>query len=293
VLTGLALSLLEAGETDRATALCLEGLGLYQQAGDLRGAAAATANLGLIWQRRGDEHRATALWEESLAVRRRIEDTSGMAHILTLMGSLALSQGSYARAHALFHESLALRRQIDDQDGIAPNFEGLAAVGAAQDDLIPAVQLAGAAAALRDAIGVPLPLRERAAHGRTLATLRARLDAETFERTWAEGQALSLEQVAAVATALHAVEVTPPLDASASDNPTPQIAPSTTHTYGLTPREIEVLRLLTQGLTYAQIAEALVISPRTVDAHVRAIFSKLDVRSRTSATRVALQHHLV
>jgi DNA-binding NarL/FixJ family response regulator len=36
-----------------------------------------------------------------------------------------------------------------------------------------------------------------------------------------------------------------------------------------------------------------VISPRTVDAHVRAIFGKLDVRSRTAATRIALQHRLV
>jgi DNA-binding NarL/FixJ family response regulator len=54
-----------------------------------------------------------------------------------------------------------------------------------------------------------------------------------------------------------------------------------------------VLRLLTLGLTYAQIAETLVISPRTVDAHVRAIFGKLDVRSRSAATRVALQHQLI
>ena len=61
----------------------------------------------------------------------------------------------------------------------------------------------------------------------------------------------------------------------------------------LTTREISVLRLLVQGLTYVQIAEQLVISPRTVDAHLRAIYSKLGVRSRHEATRFATEHHLV
>ena len=48
---------------------------------------------------------------------------------------------------------------------------------------------------------------------------------------------------------------------------------------GLTAREVVVLRLLAQGLTDAQIAETLVISTRTVNAHLRSIYSKLDVTS--------------
>ncbi len=150
-----------------------------------------------------------------------------------------------------------------------------------------------AAEALRAAIGVPLPARERPARDRTLATLRARLDAETFAQAWAEGQALSLEQAMAVAMAVRAQEGGPGSGPSAADRPSPQAAPSPTPGYDLTRRETEVLRLLADGLTYAQIAEALVISPRTVDAHVRAIFGKLDVRSRGAATRVALEHRLI
>lgn len=61
----------------------------------------------------------------------------------------------------------------------------------------------------------------------------------------------------------------------------------------LTPREREVLRLLTMGLTNPQIAERLVISPVTVNAHVRSIYSKLAVTSRSAATRYALLHHLI
>ena len=62
---------------------------------------------------------------------------------------------------------------------------------------------------------------------------------------------------------------------------------------GLTPREMDVLRLLAKGLTSAQIAEQLVIGVVTVNFHVRSIYGKLGVTSRPAATRYALEHHLV
>jgi DNA-binding NarL/FixJ family response regulator len=62
---------------------------------------------------------------------------------------------------------------------------------------------------------------------------------------------------------------------------------------GLSPREIEVLRLVANGLTDAQVASELYISPRTVARHLQSIYTKLNVNSRTAATRFALEHHLV
>jgi non-specific serine/threonine protein kinase len=292
-LTGLALSVLEVGDAERAAALCGEGLALSRQAGDRRGEAAALANLGLIRRARGDDEGAAALWGESLSVRRRIGDRGGTAHVLALLGGVALRRGDLARATELFHESLTLRREMGDQDGIAPIFEGLAAIGAARGDDIPAVRLAAAADALRAATGVPRSSPERAGHDRALTSLRARLDRAEFARAWSEGQALSLDQAIGAAMSMRVREGHPGLGASAPALPPAGAVPAPPAAFELTPRETEVLRLLTFGLTYAQIAEALVISPRTVDAHVRAIFGKLDVRSRTAATRVALQHHLV
>jgi DNA-binding CsgD family transcriptional regulator len=61
----------------------------------------------------------------------------------------------------------------------------------------------------------------------------------------------------------------------------------------LTGREIEVLKLVAQGLTNAQIAEQLVLSPLTVNAHLRSIFNKLDVANRTTAVHQALELGLV
>ena len=62
---------------------------------------------------------------------------------------------------------------------------------------------------------------------------------------------------------------------------------------GLTDREVEVLCLIAQGWTDAQIAEHLVISPRTVNHHTTSLYSKLGVSSRAAATRYALEHHLL
>ena len=61
----------------------------------------------------------------------------------------------------------------------------------------------------------------------------------------------------------------------------------------LTEREVEVLRLVARGLTDAQVAQILVVSPRTVNAHLRTIYSKLGITSRHAATLFALQHQLL
>ncbi len=63
--------------------------------------------------------------------------------------------------------------------------------------------------------------------------------------------------------------------------------------YDLTEREVEVLGLMVEGLTNAQIAQALAISRSTVKAHASNIFLKLSVASRTEAVSLALQQHLI
>jgi DNA-binding CsgD family transcriptional regulator len=61
---------------------------------------------------------------------------------------------------------------------------------------------------------------------------------------------------------------------------------------GLSAREVEVLRLVSQGLTDAEVAERLFLSPRTVGQHLRNVYNKLGVNSRAAATRFAVEHEL-
>ncbi|HUG64114.1 MAG TPA: LuxR C-terminal-related transcriptional regulator [Gaiellaceae bacterium] len=63
--------------------------------------------------------------------------------------------------------------------------------------------------------------------------------------------------------------------------------------HGLTPRELDVLRLVASGISNKQIAAELVISEHTVARHVQNIFAKLDVSSRTAAASFAFEHQLV
>ena len=75
--------------------------------------------------------------------------------------------------------------------------------------------------------------------------------------------------------------------------PTPPARGTPPAPAGLTDREVEVLCLIAQGWTDAQIAEQLVISPRTVNRHTTSLYSKLGVSSRAAATRCAMEHHLL
>ena len=77
-----------------------------------------------------------------------------------------------------------------------------------------------------------------------------------------------------------------PLSSSPSASPTPE------YPAGLSPREVEVLRLVVAGLTNAQAAKELYLSPRTIETHLTSIYQKLGVSSRAAATRFALEHRL-
>jgi len=90
----------------------------------------------------------------------------------------------------------------------------------------------------------------------------------------------------AVATARQQLGAAP--DLAALDGPGARDTPA-----GLSPRELEVLRLVAAGKTNKSIAKQLFLSEKTVDRHVSNIFAKAGVASRAAATAFAYQHGLV
>lgn len=292
VLSGLGLTVLYLGEDERATALCEQSLAISRALGDPRGIASWLANLGLIMLARGDDQRAQELCEESLAIRKALGYKGGCAHTLAILGRIALDQGAYERATACYKESLTLRQETGEQEGIATALEGLAAVTGMQGQPVSAARLYGFAESLRTLLGAPLTPIDRPAYQQTVAAIRAQLDEPTFLKAWTAGQAMTLEDAIAEAVQVKAREIIPPTTPLAPVE-TPSTSPARRNPFGLTAREIEVLRLVPQGLTTTQIAAQLMISPRTADAHLRSIYRKLEVSSRAAATRSAIEHKLI
>ncbi len=163
---------------------------------------------------------------------------------------------------------------------IAACLVGLGEVVSAQRQLAWAAQLWGAAESLRDATGIPIQPVESADYERAVSATRVHLGERAFAAAWAQGRSMTPEQ------ALAAKGQKP------ASPPTTTIVPMQTYPAGLTAREVEVLRLVASGFTDAQIAEKLILSPRTVHTHISSIYSKLGVTSRSAATRYAMEHHL-
>jgi DNA-binding CsgD family transcriptional regulator len=180
---------------------------------------------------------------------------------------IAASRGDLELAvdHAV--EALRICSAIDER------FLGAMCIVGLADALQPgarAARLLGAADALRTGVGAKWPVLLAKEYRRAIEAARGTLSPDAFAVAIAEGRAMSL------AAAEREVEATR----------------QTRRPDDLTARELEVLRLVARGLTNQQVAAELVLSERTVHAHLRSMYRKLAISSRTAATRYALEHGL-
>jgi DNA-binding CsgD family transcriptional regulator len=272
----------------RAQYLAEQSLAHFREVGDTPYSAMPLGLLGLMQVEQGELKAARPLLEESLVICRQAGlETEAVSLALGLAG-LSARQGDAAAARRQYREELTLLLESNVyQEGIAANLEGLAALESGQGALRQAAWLWGAADALREAIGAPLYPISQASYEHALAQARAVLGEQAFRAAWAKGRKMTPEQaLTALEQAMKPTAV--PARAAIAPPLQPPSAP-----FGLTARELEVLRLLAQGLSNAQIAEQLVISPRTVNHHTTTLYSKLGVSSRAAATHYAIENHLL
>jgi DNA-binding CsgD family transcriptional regulator len=159
---------------------------------------------------------------------------------------------------------------------------GFAGVAAASGQPLPAARLLGAVATISERLGWAL-FSFSFQHQRAQDVTRAALAPEAYESGFIQGRALSLDDAIVETRAILAAVS----GCAASPIPSDRAAP-----HGLTRRELDVLRLLVEGLSDREIAARLFISPHTVMRHVAGILTKLDVPSRTAAATWAVRHDL-
>ncbi len=292
------------GDPARARSLLEEVLTLSRELGDKETIASSLIFSGELALSEGDASVARSLAEEALALFRQLGIPWGLVEALRLLARVEARQSNHAVARALYEECLVVaresnyKRQVTSSleilvglisPQVASSLEGLAGLIAAQGEPAWAARLWGAAESLREAIGMPLPPVYRADYERSVTSARAQLGEKAFVVAWEEGRTMTAEQALAAQGRTTASTATiPPTALSAPSSKSP-----TTYPAGLTAREVEVLRLVAQGLTDAQVAEELVISPRTVNTHLKSIYGMIQVTSRSAATRYAIEHQLL
>jgi predicted ATPase/DNA-binding CsgD family transcriptional regulator len=269
----------DIGEYERAQQLLEEAVSLLESVEDFGTVGSATYHLAVVAFGMGrlDESRrilGTLLLDDDDAPMLRVT-----AWALHLRGLVAHASGDTNSALRDLQMSLRRFHEFNSPPGIAEGLAGIAVVAAGMNQRA-AIRIWGAAERLMNDRGDALQLPERTLYEAAVHQLRESLDPATFEAERNVGRGWTTDQ--AVEAGLSVEFDTPADNASAGS-----VLPG-----DLSPREIEVLRLVAAGWTNERVAEHLYLSARTVQTHLTSIYRKLDVANRTEAARIALAHGL-
>jgi tetratricopeptide (TPR) repeat protein len=212
----LAATALEDGDTAAARARSEECLPVFRATGNQYGNAQSLWILGAVAREEGDTTTARVLYEESLALYRAVGSQSSSVSCIFALGLVARSEGQLDQAEALFAEALAQFHTLGMKGNVAGSLVSLAVAAADRPAGVQAVAfaeraawLAGAAAALLEALGAPIDRQFRKPYEGAMATARAALGDEAFEAAWNAGKHMTLDEAVAYALAIYQLP-TPP-----------------------------------------------------------------------------------
>jgi predicted ATPase/DNA-binding CsgD family transcriptional regulator len=283
-LVGLGLVRLRLGETELASELLAAGRKAMRGVDDPHGRAMGLYFLATAMAAVGRLVDARRLALEGLHDSDRAGDTFAQGNLNALLGIVEWLLGDPLAAAARIKEAVQLQDRIGHRWGMAASLEAFAWVAGSSGRPERAALLLGASAAVWDELGnAVLPSWWQAYHDGCEAAARAALGEGRYRACWEEGYALSRDQ--AVATALEGEGTVRPMRPA-------RVVTAAEDAFELSVRELEVARLVADGMSNPAIASALFISVATVKTHVSHILAKLGLDSRTQLASWVAGHDL-
>jgi predicted ATPase/DNA-binding CsgD family transcriptional regulator len=264
---------------DEAAEPFAESEAICRDLGDTWGLARVLHYSGELSRHDGAFDIARRRYEEARILYRELGHRFAAATVLHNLGYVAQHQGDLPRAMTCFAEALEQHLHHGNRTNVAHCLGGIAGIAAHLGRPRLAAKLFGAAAAMMETMGVDVWPIDRPDYERNLEAARRQLGAAAFETAWQEGQRAPFDEI--VTEARHEVARV------ASDAEGPQ------HQVALTPRQREILALLSAGHSNQEIGALLQIGRRTVETHIATIYGKLGVHGRAEAAAVAVRDGLI
>lgn len=275
-----------SGDYARADKLLRKGMELFREGGDADGVMDVLGNLAVNSLAQGDIELAASQLEAVEQWCRQYQHRPRLAVILSWLGYVRHVQGDDDAAGAFLREAVLLQQEQRHNLLLVKSLELCAWTAADSHQPQRAARLFGAAEAARERIGSPaFSVADKLLYDRHLTRARSELDKVTFDAAWSEGRAMTLEQATeyALETLVSGKQVI---------EPQPSRRAARQKFGGLTEREREIAARIAQGESNREIAEALVVSERTVETHVTNILNKLGFTSRAQVRKWAIEKGL-
>lgn len=193
-----------------------------------------------------------------------------LAMALATRARIAVAEGKREEAERDAHKALACAAESGAHLDLPDVLECLAGLASDAGTHHAAARLFGAAEAIRQQIGSVRFAIYRSDYVQSVTALRDAMGEKDFDAAWAEGAALSIKETIAYAQRGHSWRKRP-----------------ATGWESLTPTEIDVVRLVGEGLANKDIATRLFVSPRTVQTHLTHVYTKLGFTSRLQLAQAA------
>ena len=225
--------------------------------------AVGTMDLADILRVSGQPDAAEGRAAEALAIGERIGNPAVIAFAREVLGRVAAARADWGRAETLLHEALRIRIEDDLLLYVPQTFDALAEVAAGLGSYDDAARTVGIAQSARAALGLVRWAPDQPRFAQLEQTVRRALGDDGYEAAYREGFELALSEAVTWIRGARGERRRPARGWES-----------------LTPTELRVVALVTEGLTNPQIAGRMFISRGTVKVHVSHIFAKLDIDTR-------------